>query len=143
MKQWERQRWCYYLVMVGALLAIGELAPVDPPIPRSAVATPAFTVANNQTVASLAAHLKRVKARMYGVYWCPHCTRQKEMFGAAFRQIDYVECDPRGETPRPDLCKKADVKAYPTWEINGKFLMGVQSLSELAEASGFKGPGNF
>lgn len=80
---------------------------------------------------------------MYGAYWCPHCTRQKEMFGSAFKDINYVECDPRGENPRPNLCRDAGVKGYPTWEINGKQLVGVQSFEELAEASNFKGSRKF
>jgi len=32
------------------------------------------------------------QARMYGLYWCPHCADQKEMFGASFRYIPYQEC---------------------------------------------------
>lgn len=100
--------------------------------------------ANNSAITSLAKHLKEVGARMYGAYWCPHCNHQKEMFGAAaFRQIDYVECDPRGKNPRPNLCKAANIKGYPTWEIQGKMYMGVQSLEELAKASGYKGSQRF
>ena len=30
---------------------------------------------------------------MYGLYWCPHCIEQKEMFGDAFHYVPYVECD--------------------------------------------------
>lgn len=80
---------------------------------------------------------------MYGAYWCPHCTRQKELFGSAVQTINYVECDPRGPNPQPNLCREAGIKGYPTWEINGKFFVGVQSLEELAEASNFKGTKNF
>jgi protein-disulfide isomerase len=103
----------------------------------------AVTVSNAKAIADLAAHLKKVGARMYGAYWCPHCTRQKEMFGAAFKDINYVECDPRGENPRPNLCRDAGVKGYPTWDINGKQLVGVQSFEELAAASNFKGSRKF
>ncbi|MDX2231398.1 MAG: hypothetical protein NW220_17315 [Leptolyngbyaceae cyanobacterium bins.349] len=100
-------------------------------------------VSSNPAIAALAAHLKKVGAKMYGAYWCPHCTRQKEMFGAALRDINYVECDPRGENAKPKLCSDAGVKGYPTWDINGKSYVGVQSLEELANASNYKGPRNF
>src|ERR1700745_4165984 len=31
-------------------------------------------------------------ARMYGLYWCPHCADQKREFGASFQYVPYVEC---------------------------------------------------
>ena len=100
-------------------------------------------LADSSSISALADHLKKVGAKMYGAYWCPYCTRQMEMFGAAFRSIDYVECDPRGKNPRPNLCQAAKIKGYPTWEINGKFYPGVQSFEELAEASNYKGSRKF
>lgn len=101
-------------------------------------------LANGQAVTNLAKHLKKVGAKMYGAYWCPHCKHQIELFGTtAFQNIDYVECDPRGEKARPQLCSRAKIQGYPTWEIKGKKYMGVQSLEELAKASGYQGPTNF
>lgn len=101
-------------------------------------------ITNDSAVMALAKHLKNIGAKMYGAYWCPYCTRQKDLFGeAAFRQIDYVECDPRGENPRPNLCREAKIKGYPTWEIQGKLYVGVQSLEDLAKASDYKGVQRF
>jgi len=41
----------------------------------------------------LAKYLRETGARMYGAYWCPHCSRQKELFGReAWSYVDYVEC---------------------------------------------------
>lgn len=111
-------------------------------LPTKPVSAP-VELANNESISALAAHLKKTGAKMYGAYWCPYCTRQIEMFGAAFRRIDYVECDPRGKNPRPELCKAAKIQGYPTWEINGKFYPGVQSFEELAEASNYKGSRKF
>jgi hypothetical protein len=97
--------------------------------------TPTSTV--NPEVA-LALHLKKLGAKMYGAYWCPACTRQKQEFGEeAFKQITYIECDPAGENARPDLCRQANVPAYPTWEVNGQLYRGVHSLEELAALSGY------
>jgi hypothetical protein len=49
-----------------------------------------------------------------------------------------VECDPKGLNARPDLCRQAGVKAYPTWVIGGQTHEGVLSLDKLAEMSRFK-----
>jgi uncharacterized membrane protein/glutaredoxin len=104
------------------------------------------TVANTSSAAevSLATHLDDVGATMYGAYWCPHCLEQKELFGKeAFSKVKYVECDPGGENPQPKLCQDKGIQGYPTWEINGKFYSGIQSLPELAKLSNYKGPQNF
>ncbi|TAE56344.1 MAG: hypothetical protein EAZ87_18525 [Nostocales cyanobacterium] len=93
---------------------------------------------------ALAKHLKNIKAKMYGAYWCGHCKHQKELFGKqAWPTITYIECDPKGTNPRPDLCEKAKIQGYPTWEINGKLYPGRQSLENLAKISGYKGKRNF
>ena len=88
--------------------------------------------------AGLAKHLTEVKATMYGAYWCPHCMEQKELFGEAFKYINYVECDPMGRRANPALCHEKGIKVYPTWEIKGNFYQGVRSLEELFKLSGYK-----
>lgn len=93
---------------------------------------------------ALAQHLRQRGAKMYGAFWCPYCTRQKELFGQqAFSQITYIECDPRGQNGRPDLCRRANVNGFPTWEINGQQYAGMQTLNELADITGYKGSRNF
>ncbi|MBK1987760.1 hypothetical protein A0J48_009455 [Sphaerospermopsis aphanizomenoides BCCUSP55] len=93
---------------------------------------------------ALAKHLKTIKAKMYGAFWCPHCHHQKELFGKqAWATITYIECDPKGTKPRPDLCQKAKIQGYPTWEIKGKKYPGMQSLETIANISGYKGKRNF
>ncbi|MBF2026947.1 MAG: hypothetical protein IGS48_09300 [Oscillatoriales cyanobacterium C42_A2020_001] len=139
--------WRLPLLTLGAIALAGfgaNPAHADPgnglPVNPASITV---ELANNNSISALAAHLKKTGAKMYGAYWCPYCTRQMEMFGAAFRSIDYVECDPRGKNPRPELCKAAKIQGYPTWEINGKFYPGVQSFEELAEASNYKGSRKF
>lgn len=51
--------------------------------------------------------------------------------------MKYVECDPKGPNPRPDLCSQAGVKKYPTWVIDGEKREGVQTLEQLATLSKF------
>lgn len=77
-------------------------------------------------------------AKMYGAYWCPHCQKQKKLFGKAFSKVTYVECampgQPNEQTP---ACKDAGISGYPTWTFeNGDRLSGEQPLKDLAEKTG-------
>ena len=86
----------------------------------------------------LAEYLTNTGAAMYGAYWCPHCARQKRLFGNAVELLPYVECDARGMNPRVDLCAADGITAYPTWQINGEFYLGALPLKRLAILSGFE-----
>lgn len=104
------------------------------------------TIANPSGAAetALATHLTQVDAKMYGAYWCSHCAEQKERFGKeAFSKVTYIECDPDGQNSQPQVCQAKGIQSYPTWEVNGQFYSGVQSLPELARISNYKGPQNF
>ena len=76
--------------------------------------------------------------KMYGLYWCPHCAEQKEMFAASFRKVTYVECaikDKPGELV-PE-CKAAGVKLFPSWQFgNESPKEGVLSLEALSDKTG-------
>jgi len=99
--------------------------------------------ANNLHI-SLAKHLSRVNSVMYGAYNCSHCKDQKNAFGKqAFKHINYVECSIQGKNANSSLCFAKGIKAYPTWEIGGKFYQGRQSLKRLSELSNFKYQKNF
>ncbi len=80
-------------------------------------------------------------ATFYGAYWCPHCNQQKAVFGDAMQHVDYVECSPDGqEAPRAEICDEKQIESYPTWIIDGERHTGVQSLQELAGATGCELP---
>jgi hypothetical protein len=69
---------------------------------------------------------------MYGTERCPHCKDQKKLFGDAFAQINYVDCDQQDV-----ICQAAGVTGYPTWiGPNGLRLQGTQSLENLSVAGG-------
>ncbi|MDJ0677748.1 MAG: vitamin K epoxide reductase family protein [Calothrix sp. MO_167.B42] len=92
----------------------------------------------------LARHLKKIGAKKYAAWTCPHCHEQKQLFGKeAVEELDIIECHPEGKNARVDLCQAAGIRAFPTWKINGQELQGVQPLKKLAEVSGYKGPTNF
>jgi uncharacterized membrane protein/glutaredoxin len=106
---------------------------------------PPITTASGPAEVALARYLKDSGAVMYGAWWCPHCHDQKQLFGAeATTALNYVECAEDGQNPQPDLCRsKPQITGFPTWEINGEFYSGTQSLARLAELSGYTGPTDF
>ena len=106
---------------------------------------PAVTTPSGEAEIALAKHLKKVDAKMYGAYWCPHCHDQKQLFGKeAYGDMPYVECAEDGKNSQTAACQAIpEIKGFPTWEVNGQFLEGTQSLQALAEASGYKGPMDF
>lgn len=75
-------------------------------------------------------------AKFYGTYWCGHCKNQKEIFGESLRYVTYIECDPRGDGARPEICVQNNINGYPTWIINGKHYEGEQSLETLSYLAG-------
>ena len=77
------------------------------------------------------------QAKMYGLYDCPHCADQKEMFGAAFRYIPYIECKIRGTHELAPECKAAGAKLFPTWQFgNNPLEPGVLQLDQLSQKTG-------
>ncbi|MGI0487887.1 tetratricopeptide repeat protein [Pantanalinema rosaneae CENA516] len=116
-----------------------QLNTLNPPKPTVAIAaTPTVTAEM-----ALAMHLRKVGAKIYGTYWCSSCNHQKDKFGQAAQYITYIECDPRGTNARPDLCNRANISAYPTWEINGQYYVGSYPLTALADLSGYRGSRDF
>lgn len=117
---------------------------VAQPSPTPTERTIVVESASGSSELSLAQHLKQIHAKIYTAYWCPHCHAQLSLFGLqASQQLERIECDPEGKDAKPELCKAAEIKSYPTWIINGKHYEGTHSLNDLADASGYKGPRKF
>ena len=137
------------VAMVSSIGALGLYNSVNSPAPTVStpgIVPPAVTTTSGPAQIALARHLRQIGAKEYGAYWCPHCHDQKILFGQeAAKIIDYVECDPRGQNSRAEICQAAaeNVKGFPTWEINGQFYSGTQSLDKLADLSAYTGPRNF
>jgi hypothetical protein len=92
----------------------------------------------NHKYDSFAECLATKNARMYGLYWCPHCADQKREFGSSFRYVPYIECasenDPHELTP---ACKAAGVKLFPSWQFGADPPKeGVLTLQELSQKTG-------
>jgi hypothetical protein len=76
-------------------------------------------------------------AKMYGLYWCPHCIEQKEKFGESFHFVPYVECATKGTNELNPECKIAGVKDFPSWQFSGEQPKpGVLSLDALSDRTG-------
>jgi glutaredoxin len=103
-------------------------------------AAPRVTSASSTGAIGLAKHLSKIGAKLYTVYWCPHCHTQKQRFGKeAVNQLEVIECDQRGVKPQTQLCQSKRVRSFPSWEINGKIHPGSRSLETLAELSEYRG----
>ena len=103
-----------------------------------------ITTTSGEAEIALAKHLTATGAKKYGAYWCPHCYDQKQLFGKkAFAEVNYLECDPKGENPQREACLAAGIQSFPTWEIDGKFYPGTKTLAELAELSKYEGNKEF
>ena len=92
----------------------------------------------NHRYDSFAKCIATKNARMYGLYWCPHCADQKREFGSSFHYVPYVECasenDPHELTA---ACKAAGVKLFPSWQFGSDPPKeGVLSLLELSQKTG-------
>lgn len=90
----------------------------------------------------LARALQKSGATMFGTYWCPHTSRQKELFGRqAWEMIPYVECAPQGWKAKPAVCLAQKVDGYPTWVFTktGQRLSGERPLEQIAEQVHFSG----
>ena len=137
------------VAMVSSIGALGLYNSVRSPaasVSTPGILAPPVTTTSGPAQLALARHLREIGAKEYGAYWCPHCHDQKMLFGKeAAALIDYVECDPKGQNSRAQMCQAAaaNVKGFPTWEIKGQFYSGTQSLEKLADLSGYTGPRNF
>lgn len=86
---------------------------------------------SSEQAIELAKELKKKGVTMYGAYWCPHCSRQKELFGAeAWSIMNYVECSPKGYGFQGQkMCKGVD--GYPTFKDKTGRVMNVSGERPL------------
>ena len=96
------------------------------------------TESTNESI-ELAKYLNDNGVVKYSAYWCPNCLHQSELFGKqAYSELNVIECARDGINSQTQLCIDKKIKGFPTWEINGKLILGVLSLKELSKLNGFK-----
>lgn len=123
------------LVVAAAIFFVmsGSGAPSVSPLVDDTASTTLLATSDNKVV-QLAQCLKDSGAVFYGAFWCPHCIRQKELFGKeAVAALVYVECSTPDGNSQTAVCKDKKIESYPTWEFkDGSRLTGEVSLAELA-----------
>ena len=88
---------------------------------------------------ALAKYLKDKGVVKYSAYWCPNCLNQSELFGKqAYKELNVVECARDGKNSQTQLCIDKKIQGFPSWEINGKIILGTKTLSELSKLTGYK-----
>jgi len=100
-----------------------------------------FIVTSESSIESIkfAKYLKDKGVIKYSAYWCPNCLNQGELFGKqAYKELQVVECAKDGLNSQTQLCIDKQIKGFPTWEINGKLILGVLSLKELSRLTEYK-----
>ena len=86
-----------------------------------------------------AKYLKDSGVIKYSAYWCPNCLNQSELFGKqAYMELNVVECANDGKNSQTQLCIDKKIKGFPSWEINGKIILGVLTLEELSTLTGYE-----
>ena len=75
--------------------------------------------------------------KFYGAFWCTHCADQKAEFGAAAKDLPYVECS-NPDHSQNAACNAAGVKNnYPTWIFpDGTVHEGGLSPETLSQMTG-------
>ena len=97
------------------------------------------TSESSKETIEFAKYLKDSGVVKYSAYWCPNCLDQGELFGKqAYKELNVVECARDGINSQTQLCIDKKINGFPTWEINGKLILGVLSLKELSKLTGFK-----
>ncbi|MCX6754500.1 MAG: thioredoxin domain-containing protein [Candidatus Nomurabacteria bacterium] len=77
--------------------------------------------------------LKSSGAEFYGAFWCPHCQKQKELFGFSKQYLPYIECSTADGQGVNQICKDKKIEGYPTWIFaDASRLSGELSLVTLA-----------
>ena len=86
-----------------------------------------------------AKYLKSNGVVKYSAYWCPNCLYQSELFGKqAYKELIVVECATDGKNSQTQLCIDKKIQGFPSWEVNGKIFLGVLTLKELSNLTGYE-----
>ena len=98
-----------------------------------------ITTESSRYSISLAKHLTKKGVVKYSAYWCPNCYDQAQLFGKqAYKELNVIECARDGKNSQTQLCINKNIKGFPSWEIDGKIIIGVQKLNDLAELTKYK-----
>lgn len=66
---------------------------------------------------------------------CSACSQQRALLGEAFWRLDNVDC-----AADRTSCSKVGITSVPSWVIDGRIYVGIQSLEKLEELTGCEAP---
>lgn len=93
-----------------------------------------------EAYATFAQCINDADAEFWGAFWCPHCARQKALFGDSADLLPYIECSEADRSLKQE-CSDEYIRGYPTWRFaNGTQCGGEISELILAELTGCEYP---
>ncbi|VVB83773.1 Uncharacterised protein [uncultured archaeon] len=66
---------------------------------------------------------------------CIHCKEQEDLFGSNVKYLNIIDCLASSENQQ--ACAAAEIKATPTWIIEGKAYIGVETIDELKKLTNY------
>ena len=68
---------------------------------------------------------------LYTQLGCHACLNQESIFGDNYNKINVVDCYFERE-----VCAEKEIRATPTWIIDGKYYEGTRTIEQLKELTG-------
>lgn len=90
----------------------------------------------NVTVSADAAKYIGNHSIVYVQAGCIHCKEQEDLFGDNWKYITSLDCV--SSQANTQICINANITGTPTWVINGNQYIGVQSIQELENLTGYQ-----
>jgi hypothetical protein len=66
---------------------------------------------------------------------CIHCKEQEDLFGTNVRFLNIIDCI---KPENKQICIDAGIEGTPTWIINNQKYVGVKTINELKELTGYQ-----
>ncbi|MBN1385989.1 hypothetical protein JW968_03350 [Candidatus Woesearchaeota archaeon] len=79
--------------------------------------------------------------QLFGSSTCGGCVYQKNLFGEAFKHINYVECNLNEPNHNFEYCREMNITHYPSWVKDEVLYPGSKTFQELSIISGCAYPG--
>lgn len=86
---------------------------------------------NSEPVSPETAKCIGENSELYVQSGCHACETQEKMFGDSYQYLNTFDC-----FVYPRECNEKEIVATPTWFINGKKYIGVQSIEKLKMLTG-------
>jgi len=89
------------------------------------------------TVSAQAAQYIGNHSIVYVQAGCVHCKDQEDLFGDNWKYITALDCI--ASQANTQICISQNITGTPTWVINGRQYIGVQSIQTLENLTGYTG----